>query len=83
MDCFRLVETVDFDIKIVPIRVCMQKLEPSEYSPVRRQKTGAPHQTPYLMGSVRDSLFWATNLTLKMTFDQRMFNIKEIGRAHV
>ena len=77
-DCLRLVEKIDFDIKIVPIRVRMQKLEPSEYSPDRRQKTGAPHQTPCLMGSARDSLFRATDLTLKMTSDQKTFNIKVV-----
>ena len=41
-NCLRLVETIDFDIKIIPIRVRMQKLEPSEYSPVRRQKLARP-----------------------------------------
>ena len=38
----RLVEMVDFDIKIVPIRVCMQKLELSECSPVTRQDVARP-----------------------------------------
>ena len=27
MDCLRLVESVDFDIKIIPIRIRMQKLQ--------------------------------------------------------
>ena len=27
MDCLRLVKTVDFDIKIIPIQVRMQKLQ--------------------------------------------------------
>ena len=30
------------------------------------------------MGSVRDSLFCATDLTLKMTSDQKTFNIKVV-----
>ena len=30
------------------------------------------------MGSARDSLFRATDLTLKMTSDQKMFNIKVV-----
>ena len=35
--CLRLVETIDFDIKIIQIRVRMQKLEQSECSPVTRR----------------------------------------------
>ena len=45
MDCLRLVETIDFDIRIVPIRVRMQKLEPSEYSTITSQKWRAPPDT--------------------------------------
>ena len=45
MDCLRLVEMVDFDIRIVPIRVRMQKLEPSEYSTITSQKWRAPPDT--------------------------------------
>ena len=41
----RLVETIDFDIKIVQIRVRMQKLEPSEYSTITSQKWRAPPDT--------------------------------------
>ena len=41
-DCLRLVETIDFDIKIVQIRVCMQKLEQSECSPVTRRDVARP-----------------------------------------
>ena len=32
-DCLRLVETIDFDIKIVSIRGRMQNLEPAERDP--------------------------------------------------
>ena len=42
MDCLRLVETIDFDIKIVQIRVRMQKLEQSECSPVTRRDVARP-----------------------------------------
>ena len=35
-DCLRLVETIDFDIKIAQIQIHMQNLEQSEYSPVSR-----------------------------------------------
>ena len=45
MDCLCLVETIDFDIRIVPIRVRMQKLEPSEYSTIMSQKWCAPPDT--------------------------------------
>lgn len=41
-NCLCLVETIDVDIKVVPIRVCMQKLEPSECSSVKRQKIARP-----------------------------------------
>ena len=44
-DCLRLVQTIDFDVNIVPIRVHMQKLEPSEYSPVTKQKLARPPDT--------------------------------------
>ena len=40
--CLRLVETIDFDIKIVQIRFCMQKLEQSKYSPVTRRDVARP-----------------------------------------
>ena len=30
------------------------------------------------MGSARDCLFWTTDLTLKMTSDQKTFNIKVV-----
>ena len=40
--CLRLVETIDFDIKIVQIRVRMQKLEQSECSPVTRRNMARP-----------------------------------------
>ena len=43
--CLRLIETIDFDIKIVPIQVSMQKLEPWEYSPVRGKNWRAPPDT--------------------------------------
>ena len=33
MDCLRLVETIDFDIKIISIRDHMQKLEPAQRDP--------------------------------------------------
>ena len=33
MNCLRLVETIDFDIKIVSIRGHMQKLEPAQRDP--------------------------------------------------
>ena len=46
MYCLRLVETIDFDIKIISIRGRMQKLEPSEYNPVRRQKLARPTTHP-------------------------------------
>ena len=45
MDCLRLVEMIDFDIRIVPIRVHMQKLEPSEYNTITSQKWRAPPDT--------------------------------------
>ena len=45
MDCLRLVEAIDLDIRIVPIRVHMQKLEPSEYSTITSQKWRAPPDT--------------------------------------
>ena len=32
-DCLRLVETIDFKIKIILIRGCMQKLEPAQRDP--------------------------------------------------
>ena len=38
----RLVETIDFDINIVPIQVRMQKLELSECSPVMRRDVARP-----------------------------------------
>jgi hypothetical protein len=41
-NCLRLVETIDFDIKIVQIRVRMQKLEQSECSPVMRRDVARP-----------------------------------------
>ena len=41
-------------------------------------KNGAPHQTPCLMGSAYNNLFCASDLTLKMTFDQKTFNIKVV-----
>ena len=41
-DCLRLVEMIDFDIKIVQIRVRMQKLEQSECSPVTRRNMARP-----------------------------------------
>ena len=61
-------------------------LNPSSYAKVRaigiqpchEAKTGAPHQTPCLMGSARDSLFCATNLNLKMISDQKTFNMKVV-----
>ena len=40
--CLRLIETIDFDIKIVQIRVHMQKLEQSECSPVTRRDVARP-----------------------------------------
>ena len=40
--CLRLVETINFYIKIVPIRVRMQKLELSECSPVMRHDVARP-----------------------------------------
>ena len=46
MDCLRLVETIDFDIKIVPIRVRMQKLETSECNSIKRQKMAHPTRRP-------------------------------------
>ena len=59
---------------------------PSSYAKVRaigiqpcqEAKTGAPHQTPCLMGNARDSQFCASYLTLKMTSDQKTFNIKVV-----
>ena len=59
---------------------------PSSYAKVRaigiqpcqEAKTGAPHQTPCLMGSANNSLFCASNLTFKMTSDQKTFNIKVV-----
>ena len=38
----------------------------------------APHQTPCLMGSANNSPFCASDLTLKMTSDQRTFNMKVV-----
>ena len=50
MNCLRLVESVDFHIKIVSIRVRMQKLELSECSHVkRRNKT---RETRHVLASV-------------------------------
>ena len=40
--CLRLVKTIDFDIKVVQIRVRMQKLEQSECSPVTRRDVARP-----------------------------------------
>ena len=40
--CLCLVQTIDFDIKIVQIRVRMQKLEQSECSPVTRRDVARP-----------------------------------------
>ena len=42
MDCLCLVEMINFDIKIVPIQVRMQKLETSERSSIERQKMTRP-----------------------------------------
>ena len=42
MDCLRLIEMIDFDIKIIQIRVRMQKLEQSECSPVTRRDVARP-----------------------------------------
>ena len=41
-NCIRLVETIDFYINIVQIRVRMQKLEQSECSPVMRRDVARP-----------------------------------------
>ena len=38
----------------------------------------APHQTPCLMGSANNSLFCVSDLTLKMTSDQKTFNMKVV-----
>ena len=46
--------------------------------PSQEATYGAPHKTPCLMGSARDSQFCATDLTLKMTSDQKTFNIKVV-----
>ena len=40
--CLRLVKTIDFDIKIVQIRVHMQKLVQSECSPITRRDVARP-----------------------------------------
>ena len=40
--CLRLVETIDFHIKLVQIRVHMQKLQQSECSPVMRRDVARP-----------------------------------------
>ena len=45
MDCLRLVKTINFGIRVVPIRVCMKKLEPSEYITITSQKWRAPPDT--------------------------------------
>lgn len=45
MDCLRLVESINFDIKIVQIRIHMQKLEQSECSPVTRRDVAPPPHT--------------------------------------
>ena len=42
MNCLRLVESVDFHIEIISNRVCMQKLELFECSPVKRRNMARP-----------------------------------------
>ena len=42
MDCRRIIETIDFDIKIIQIQVRMQKLEQSECSSVTRRDVARP-----------------------------------------
>ena len=81
MDCLCLVETIDFDIKIVQIRVRMQKLEPSECSPARRRSVARPtrrHVWWVARGTdvLRHSPFCANYLALKMTSDKKSFNLK-------
>ena len=50
MNCLRLVESVDFDIKIISIRVRMQKLELSGCSPVKRRNM--TRKTRHVLASV-------------------------------
>ena len=41
-NCLCLIETIDFDIKIIQIHVRMQKLEQSECSPITRRDVAPP-----------------------------------------
>ena len=80
-NCLRLVESVDFHIKIVSIRALMQKLELSEDSPVRRRNMARPIRRPSdtcLMGSATAQRFWATVSALKMASNWKVFNIKVV-----
>ena len=46
--------------------------------PYHEAKYGAPHQTPCLIGSASKEIFCASYLTLKMTSDQKTFNMKVV-----
>ena len=46
--------------------------------PCHEAKYGAPHQTPCLIGSASKEIFCASYLTLKMTSDQKTFNMKVV-----
>ena len=81
MDCLCIVETIDFDIKIVQIRVRMQKLEPSECSPARRRSVARPTRrhvwwVARVTDVLRHSPFCVSYLILEMTSDKKSFKMK-------
>ena len=59
-NCFLLVETIDFYIKSIPIRVNMQKLELSKCSPVRRRNMArSPRRHVWWVARANRCFAWA------------------------
>ena len=80
MNCLRLVESVDFDIKIISIRVRMQKLELSGCSPVKRRNM--TRKTRHVLASVWCNawVFWPRRWSQSENVQRESFLSRQNGQ---